>query len=46
MVFGSDLGLPFNFCLTLGVFGVVGAAAILIMRLRPRHDEEDDGATV
>jgi hypothetical protein len=44
LVFGSELGLDYAFTLLLGVGGVLVATGLLIMRLRDRHDDGDDGA--
>lgn len=46
LVFGAELGLDYRFTLLLGVGGVLVAAGLLIMRLRDRDDDGDDGAVV
>lgn len=42
--FGGMLGLPFEISLFLGVSAVLTALGLLVMRLRARPDEDDDGA--
>lgn len=44
--FGGDFGLADQLTIVLGVLGVLAGAAILIMRLRERRDEDDDGAVL
>lgn len=44
--FGTDLGLPGELCLFLGVCGILAATALFVMRLREYRDEDDDGAVV
>lgn len=44
--FGTVLGLDQGFAMLLGVGGVLIGAGLLIMRLRERPDEDDDGAVV
>ncbi len=46
LVFGAHLALPTQFVMLLGVGGVVLSSAILVSRLRERHDDDDDGAVI
>jgi hypothetical protein len=43
---GGQFGLADRLTLVLGVGGLLLGAAMLIMRLRARHDEDDDGAVL
>jgi hypothetical protein len=43
---GGELGLASNFTVLLGVGGVLVAAGILVSRLRPEHDSDEDGSAV
>ena len=44
--FGTRLGFDGQFSLLFGVLGVLLGTALLIMRLRAHHDDEDDGAVL
>ncbi|HEU5007643.1 MAG TPA: hypothetical protein VFT67_11750 [Jatrophihabitantaceae bacterium] len=46
LVFGTHLALGNRFVMFLGVCGVLVSTAILVMRLRARPDDDDDGAIV
>jgi hypothetical protein len=46
LVFGTHLALGNRFVMFLGVVGVLVSTAILVMRLRARPDDDDDGAVV
>lgn len=46
LALGGRIGMTSELSLFLGVGGVLGAAGLLIMRLREHHDEDDDGAAV
>lgn len=46
LVFGTHLALGNRFVMFLGVCGVLVSTAILVMRLRARPDDDDDGAVV
>lgn len=46
LVFGTHLALATQFVMLLGVSGVVLSSAILVSRLRERHDDDDDGAVL
>lgn len=44
--FGGELGLASNLTVLLGVGGVLVAVGILVSRLRPEHDSDEDGSAV
>jgi hypothetical protein len=46
LALGGELGLASNFTVLLGVGGVLVAAGILVSRLRPEHDSDEDGSAV
>ena len=46
LAFGTRLGFDGQFSLLFGVLGVLLGTAVLIMRLREHHDDEDDGAVL
>ena len=46
LAFGTRIGFDGRFSLLFGVLGVLTGTAILIMRLRDHHDEDDDGAVL
>lgn len=46
LALGGMAGLAPRLTLLLGVLGVLGGASILVMRLRRRNDEDDDGAVL
>jgi hypothetical protein len=43
---GGEFGLAANLSFLLGVGGVLVGAWMLVMRLRERHDDDDDGAVL
>lgn len=43
---GGEFGLASTLTLVLGIGGVLVAAGMLVMRLRPDRDEDDDGAAI
>ncbi len=43
---GGQIGLASNLTILLGVGGVLVAAGILVSRLRPEHDSDEDGSAV
>jgi hypothetical protein len=43
---GGQFGLASNLTILLGVGGVLVAAGILVSRLRPEHDSDEDGSAV
>jgi hypothetical protein len=46
LALGGQIGLDSNLTMLLGVGGVLLGAGLLIMRLRERHDDEDDDGAV
>ena len=44
--FGGELGLASDLTMLLGIGGLLLGAALLVMRLREHHDDEDDGAVI
>lgn len=46
LALGGMAGLAPRLTLLLGVLGVLGGATILVMRLRGRNDDDDDGAVL
>jgi hypothetical protein len=43
---GGEFGLASRLTLLLGVCGVLAGASMLVMRLRSRRDDDDDGAVL
>jgi hypothetical protein len=43
---GGEFGLANDLTILLGVGGVLAAAGILIMRLRPDHEDDEDGSAL
>ncbi|MFN2517828.1 MAG: hypothetical protein ABR604_02125 [Jatrophihabitantaceae bacterium] len=43
---GGEFGLATDLTMLLGVVGLLLGAGLLVMRLRERHDDEDDGAVI
>jgi len=44
--FGTRIGMATQFSLLIGVLGVLVGAGLLVMRLRTRPDDDDDGAVL
>jgi hypothetical protein len=46
LAFGGELGLASQLTLLLGVMGVLLGTGMLVMRMRARRDDDDDGAVL
>jgi hypothetical protein len=46
LALGAQFGIASRLTLLLGVLGVLAGAALLVMRLRARRDDDDDGAVL